>query len=182
MLTFYTCNFLLVLSVTFTCPRIHGHLPTAPIPSSDSSLLPPFPAPCHLSRLPPPVSPLTCPSPVASQISALLPASPVTLTCFSSRPSPSTRQDDFFILQEDAADSFLESIFKTEFVSLLCKRFEEAVRRPLALTFSDTYDPPPPAPSSGWAWHRTPSPASQTDRNAPLPCPLPSQPRSARRG
>ncbi|XP_040097416.1 unconventional myosin-If isoform X2 [Oryx dammah] len=52
--------------------------------------------------------------------------------------SLSTRQDDFFILQEDAADSFLESIFKTEFVSLLCKRFEEAVRRPLALTFSDT--------------------------------------------
>lgn len=88
------------------------------------------------------MSPLICPFPVASQISALLPASPVTLTCFSSRPSPSTRQDDFFILQEDAADSFLESIFKTEFVSLLCKRFEEAVRRPLALTFSDTYDPP----------------------------------------
>ncbi|XP_030663586.1 unconventional myosin-If isoform X2 [Nomascus leucogenys] len=52
--------------------------------------------------------------------------------------SLSTRQDDFFILQEDAADSFLESVFKTEFVSLLCKRFEEATRRPLPLTFSDT--------------------------------------------
>ncbi|EPQ10477.1 Myosin-If [Myotis brandtii] len=52
--------------------------------------------------------------------------------------SLSTRQDDFFILQEEAADSFLESIFKTEFVSLLCKRFEEAARRPLPLTFSDT--------------------------------------------
>lgn len=52
---------------------------------------------------------------------------------------PSTRQDDFFILQEEAADSFLESIFKTEFVSLLCKRFEEAARRPLPLTFSDMY-------------------------------------------
>ncbi|XP_076977686.1 unconventional myosin-If isoform X2 [Tamandua tetradactyla] len=39
--------------------------------------------------------------------------------------SLSTRQDDFFILQEEAADSFLESIFKTELVSLLCKRFEE---------------------------------------------------------
>nr|XP_038934957.1 unconventional myosin-If isoform X1 [Rattus norvegicus] len=51
--------------------------------------------------------------------------------------SLSTRQDDFFILQEEAADSFLESIFKTEFVSLLCKRFEEAARRPLPLTFSD---------------------------------------------
>lgn len=54
-------------------------------------------------------------------------------------PFPSTRQDDFFILQEEAADSFLESIFKTEFVSLLCKRFEEAARRPLPLTFSDLY-------------------------------------------
>nr|XP_035921957.1 unconventional myosin-If [Halichoerus grypus] len=52
--------------------------------------------------------------------------------------SLSTRQDDFFILQEDAADSFLESIFKTEFVSLLSKRFEEAARRALPLTFSDT--------------------------------------------
>ncbi|XP_045404091.1 unconventional myosin-If isoform X2 [Lemur catta] len=52
--------------------------------------------------------------------------------------SLSTRQDDFFILQEDATDSFLESVFKTEFVSLLCKRFEEAARRPLPLTFSDT--------------------------------------------
>ncbi|XP_039107503.1 unconventional myosin-If isoform X1 [Hyaena hyaena] len=52
--------------------------------------------------------------------------------------SLSTRQDDFFILQEDTADSFLESIFKTEFVSLLSKRFEEAARRALPLTFSDT--------------------------------------------
>uniref|UniRef100_A0A452UEZ5 Myosin IF n=1 Tax=Ursus maritimus TaxID=29073 RepID=A0A452UEZ5_URSMA len=52
--------------------------------------------------------------------------------------SLSTRQDDFFILQEDAADSFLESVFKTEFVSLLSKRFEEAARRALPLTFSDT--------------------------------------------
>ncbi|XP_006869067.1 PREDICTED: unconventional myosin-If [Chrysochloris asiatica] len=52
--------------------------------------------------------------------------------------SLSTRQDDFFILQEDAADSFLESIFKTEFLSLLCKRFEEVARQPLPLTFSDT--------------------------------------------
>uniref|UniRef100_A0A452UFH2 Myosin IF n=1 Tax=Ursus maritimus TaxID=29073 RepID=A0A452UFH2_URSMA len=55
--------------------------------------------------------------------------------------SLSTRQDDFFILQEDAADSFLESVFKTEFVSLLSKRFEEAARRALPLTFSDTYAP-----------------------------------------
>ncbi|KAG8519236.1 Unconventional myosin-If [Galemys pyrenaicus] len=57
--------------------------------------------------------------------------------------SLSTRQDDFFILQEDAADSLLESVFKTELVSLLCKRFEEAARRPLPLTFSDTCVAPP---------------------------------------
>ncbi|KAK2498854.1 hypothetical protein MC885_009537, partial [Smutsia gigantea] len=56
--------------------------------------------------------------------------------------SLSARQDDFFVLQEDVADSFLESVFKTEFVSLLCKRFEEATRRPLPLTFSDTYGRP----------------------------------------
>lgn len=61
--------------------------------------------------------------------------------CLPSHPSPSTRQDDFFILQEDAADSFLESIFKTEFISLLSKRFEEVARRALPLTFSDTYAP-----------------------------------------
>lgn len=66
------------------------------------------------------------------------------LSCFF----PSTRQDDFFVLQEEAADSFLESIFKTEFVSLLCKRFEEMARRPLPLTFSDTYAPQPMAGSS----------------------------------
>nr|XP_045004862.1 unconventional myosin-If isoform X2 [Jaculus jaculus] len=51
--------------------------------------------------------------------------------------SLSTRQDDFFILQEDTTDSFLESVFKTELISLLCKRFEEATGRPLPLTFSD---------------------------------------------
>lgn len=67
-----------------------------------------------------------------------------SLSCLSA----STRQDDFFILQEEAADSFLESIFKTEFVSLLCKRFEETARRPLPLTFSDTYAPQPTANSS----------------------------------
>lgn len=71
-------------------------------------------------------------------MSILLPPSPVNSHLPFLRPAPSTRQDDFFILQEDATDSFLESIFKTEFVSLLCKRFEEAARRPLPLTFSDT--------------------------------------------
>ncbi|XP_036597218.1 unconventional myosin-If isoform X1 [Trichosurus vulpecula] len=52
--------------------------------------------------------------------------------------SLSTRQDDFFILHEVAADSFLESVFKTEFVSLLCKRFQELTHNVLTLTFNDT--------------------------------------------
>lgn len=113
-------------------------------------------------------------------MSVLLPASPVTLTCPSSRPSPSTRQDDFFILQEDAADSFLESVFKTEFVSLLCKRFEEAVRRPLPLTFSDTYDPHLlHHPRAG---HSASSSASRTGRNAPVPRPLPPRVRQGWNG
>lgn len=80
----------------------------------------------------PPLLPRAFPSPPPPPATHLPPARP---------PAPSTRQDDFFILQEDAADSFLESVFKTELVSLLCKRFEEAARRPLPLTFSDTYAP-----------------------------------------
>ncbi|NWS22399.1 MYO1F protein, partial [Pachyramphus minor] len=52
--------------------------------------------------------------------------------------SLSTRQDDFFILHERDADNFLESIFKTELISLLCKRFEELTRSKLPLSFKDT--------------------------------------------
>ncbi|NWI86333.1 MYO1F protein, partial [Pitta sordida] len=52
--------------------------------------------------------------------------------------SLSTRQDDFFILHEKDADNFLESIFKTELISLLCKRFEELTRSKLPLSFKDT--------------------------------------------
>ncbi|NWR99662.1 MYO1F protein, partial [Motacilla alba] len=52
--------------------------------------------------------------------------------------SLSTRQDDFFILHENDADNFLESIFKTELISLLCKRFEELTRAKLPLSFKDT--------------------------------------------
>lgn len=137
----YICNPFLALPVTFTCPHTHDpYLPTALVPSSDSSpgsVLPSSPAP--LFPFPPTGVtlrlPLTSPSLVASHMSVL----PLS-TAFP--PAPSTRQDDFFILQEDTTDSFLESIFKTEFVSLLCKRFEEAARRPLPLTFSDTYASP----------------------------------------
>ncbi|KFO64676.1 Unconventional myosin-If, partial [Corvus brachyrhynchos] len=52
--------------------------------------------------------------------------------------SLSTRQDDFFILHENGADNFLESIFKTELISLLCKRFEELTHSKLPLSFKDT--------------------------------------------
>ncbi|XP_042650919.1 unconventional myosin-If [Tyto alba] len=52
--------------------------------------------------------------------------------------SLSTRQDDFFILHENDADNFLESIFKTELISLLCKRYEELTRSKLCLSFKDT--------------------------------------------
>ncbi|KAG8126889.1 hypothetical protein E2320_022019, partial [Naja naja] len=48
------------------------------------------------------------------------------------------REDDFFILHEAEADTLLESIFKTEVISLLCKRYEEATRGKLQLHFSDT--------------------------------------------
>ncbi|XP_072245262.1 unconventional myosin-If isoform X2 [Leuresthes tenuis] len=51
--------------------------------------------------------------------------------------SLSTRQDDFFILHEADYDSLLESNFKTEFLSLLSKRYEEVTKRKLTISFSD---------------------------------------------
>uniref|UniRef100_UPI00398EA636 unconventional myosin-If n=1 Tax=Pristiophorus japonicus TaxID=55135 RepID=UPI00398EA636 len=52
--------------------------------------------------------------------------------------SMSTRQDDFVVLHEPEYDSLLESIFKTEFISLLCKRIEELTHQKLQLSFSDS--------------------------------------------
>ncbi|XP_064424693.1 unconventional myosin-If [Latimeria chalumnae] len=52
--------------------------------------------------------------------------------------SLSTRQDDLFILHEVEYDNLLESVFKTEFLSLLCKRVEEQTKMKLQLNFSDT--------------------------------------------
>ncbi|XP_030075158.1 unconventional myosin-If [Microcaecilia unicolor] len=52
--------------------------------------------------------------------------------------SLSTRQDDFFILHEVEHDSLLESLFKTELLSLLCKRYEEITKTKLQLHFADT--------------------------------------------
>ncbi|XP_053573509.1 unconventional myosin-Ie [Bombina bombina] len=54
--------------------------------------------------------------------------------------SLSTMQDDFFILHEQEYDSLLESVFKTEYISLLTKRYEEKTQRKLPLKFSNTLD------------------------------------------
>ncbi|KAJ8391594.1 hypothetical protein AAFF_G00087350 [Aldrovandia affinis] len=54
--------------------------------------------------------------------------------------SLSTLQDDFLILHEQEYDSLLECIFKTEFISLLSRRFEERTHRKLPLKFNTTLD------------------------------------------
>ncbi|XP_007904582.2 LOW QUALITY PROTEIN: unconventional myosin-Ie [Callorhinchus milii] len=54
--------------------------------------------------------------------------------------SLSTMQDDFLILHEQEYDSLLESVFKTEFLSLLAKRYEEKTQRKLQLKFSNTLE------------------------------------------
>lgn len=47
-------------------------------------------------------------------------------------------QDDIFVLHEQEYDSLLESVFKTEFLSLLAKRYEEKTQKQLPLKFSNT--------------------------------------------
>ncbi|XP_063305190.1 unconventional myosin-Ie [Pelobates fuscus] len=54
--------------------------------------------------------------------------------------SLSTMQDDFFILHEQEYDSLLESLFKTELISLLSKHYEEKTQRKLPLKFNNTLD------------------------------------------
>ncbi|CAM4696316.1 unconventional myosin-Ie [Caretta caretta] len=51
--------------------------------------------------------------------------------------SLSTLQDDFLIVHGPQYDSVLESVFKTELLSLLCKRYEERTRRQLTVKFSN---------------------------------------------
>ncbi|XP_037738490.1 unconventional myosin-Ie [Chelonia mydas] len=51
--------------------------------------------------------------------------------------SLSTLQDDFLIIHGPQYDSVLESVFKTELLSLLCKRYEERTRRQLTVKFSN---------------------------------------------
>ncbi|XP_061101636.1 unconventional myosin-Ie-like isoform X2 [Conger conger] len=54
--------------------------------------------------------------------------------------SLSTMQDDFLILHEQEYDSLLECMFKTEFISLLARRYEEKTQRKLPLKFGTTLD------------------------------------------
>ncbi|KAJ8398452.1 hypothetical protein AAFF_G00427070 [Aldrovandia affinis] len=51
--------------------------------------------------------------------------------------SLSTLQDDFFVVHEEHYDSVLQCIFKTEFLSLLYKRYEEKTQRKLPLKFNN---------------------------------------------
>ncbi|XP_051576814.1 unconventional myosin-Ie-like [Myxocyprinus asiaticus] len=51
--------------------------------------------------------------------------------------SLSTLQDDIFIVHEEQYDSVLQSVFKTEFLSLLYKRYEEKTRKKLPLKFNN---------------------------------------------
>ncbi len=47
-------------------------------------------------------------------------------------------QDDFMILHEEEYDSLLECVFKTEFISLLARRYEQRTQKKLPLKFSTT--------------------------------------------
>ena len=47
-------------------------------------------------------------------------------------------QDDFFLVNvHNDYSSFLESVFKTEFLTTLSKRYKEATGHPLSIHFSD---------------------------------------------
>nr|XP_046254592.1 myosin IEb [Scatophagus argus] len=51
--------------------------------------------------------------------------------------SLSTLQDDLFIIHEEEYDSVLQSVFKTEFLSLLVKRYQEKTQKKLPLKFNN---------------------------------------------
>ncbi|MEQ2158883.1 hypothetical protein GOODEAATRI_016781, partial [Goodea atripinnis] len=52
-------------------------------------------------------------------------------------------KDDFFIIHEEEYDSVLQSIFKTEFLSLLVKRYQEKTDKKLSLKFNNLSVPQP---------------------------------------
>ncbi|XP_041364734.1 unconventional myosin-Ie-like [Gigantopelta aegis] len=61
----------------------------------------------------------------------------------------STMQDDFFLVNvQNDYSSLLESVFKTEFLTTLFKRYKDAVSRPLTIHFSDSLDFP--VKKEGW--------------------------------
>lgn len=49
----------------------------------------------------------------------------------------STLQDDIFIIHEEEYDSVLQSVFKTEFLSLLVKRYQEKTQKKMPLKFNN---------------------------------------------
>lgn len=51
--------------------------------------------------------------------------------------STSTLQDDFIIIHEEEYDSVLQSVFKTEFLSLLVKRYQDKTQKKLPLKFNN---------------------------------------------
>uniref|UniRef100_UPI003AADA64A myosin IEb n=1 Tax=Centroberyx gerrardi TaxID=166262 RepID=UPI003AADA64A len=51
--------------------------------------------------------------------------------------SLSTLQDDMFVVHEEEYDSVLQSVFKTEFLSLLVKRYQEKTQKKLPLKFNN---------------------------------------------
>ncbi|XP_055522257.1 LOW QUALITY PROTEIN: unconventional myosin-Ie-like, partial [Leucoraja erinacea] len=53
------------------------------------------------------------------------------------QPMSSPLQDDFLVLHESHYDSVLESAFKTEFLSLLCKRYKERTQSDLTIKFGN---------------------------------------------
>lgn len=58
--------------------------------------------------------------------------------------SVSTLQDDIFIVHEEEYDSFLQSVFKTEFLSLLVKRYQDKTDKKLPLKFNNLSVPTHP--------------------------------------
>lgn len=59
------------------------------------------------------------------------------LTMLPPSAPPSTLQDDFLILHESQYDTVLESVFKTELLSLLFKRYGERTQKQLPIKFGN---------------------------------------------
>nr|XP_023673092.1 unconventional myosin-Ie-like [Paramormyrops kingsleyae] len=77
--------------------------------------------------------------------------------------SLSTMQDDFLILHEQQYDSLLECTFKTEFVGLLSRHFQERTQRRLPLKFSNKH------PSAQREMLSRPTPGAGRPKPTPKP-------------